>query len=309
MFCKNCGANLPEGKLICDNCGASQINEQPQQNPAAQPVYQTPVQPQYPQQPMYQQYPQQPVYPQYRPQPVYQPPMQPQRRHSDPVSVSKKTFMKEYASSGTKSKNTFVTVTFVLTLLLLIASVIVPLVTPFYKIPVVSTILAIDGTTPADITSGLKGLVTELEIALRIDNVASEEERNATIACLNSMRTMVETPSVINVRSTLSVFKSEVAPLLGADDLRTAGELMTLMDVVIYILLGMFLLPLIFTLLGGLRKSAGLTVAAMIFTGITQLFFSGFLFVVLSLILNIIQIVLCSSVKKAYRIFRTTGVY
>ena len=60
MFCKNCGSQIPDGSIMCSNCGAV-MSVKPA---ASEPVQQVPQQPAY-QQPVYQQ----PVYQ----QPVYRP--------------------------------------------------------------------------------------------------------------------------------------------------------------------------------------------------------------------------------------------
>ena len=83
MFCKNCGADIPEGSTFCGNCGMKVTVEPSQQEPINQ-QYQQPeadpqTQPEEPQQDTYQTYqqvpPQQPQYsqPVYNAQPVQQP--------------------------------------------------------------------------------------------------------------------------------------------------------------------------------------------------------------------------------------------
>ena len=54
MYCKNCGAQLPDNAVFCTECGAQQAAPQPQPQPQPQPTYQQPQQPVY-QQPVYQQ--------------------------------------------------------------------------------------------------------------------------------------------------------------------------------------------------------------------------------------------------------------
>lgn len=82
MFCKNCGSQIPDGSIMCSNCGAvvspaaasDPISQAPQQHAYQQPAHQQMYQ-QMPQQPTYQQAAyQQPGYqqPGYQ-QPVYQP--------------------------------------------------------------------------------------------------------------------------------------------------------------------------------------------------------------------------------------------
>ncbi|MBP5208349.1 MAG: zinc ribbon domain-containing protein [Clostridia bacterium] len=54
MYCKNCGAQLPDNAVFCTECGAQQAAPKPQPQPKQQPTYQQPQQPVY-QQPVYQQ--------------------------------------------------------------------------------------------------------------------------------------------------------------------------------------------------------------------------------------------------------------
>ena len=76
------------------------------------------------------------------------------------------------------------------------------------------------------------------------------------------------------------------------------------MLVIIIIMAVSYFLPLLFALLGGLNKSTGLTVTALIFTVLSQLILCGILYVVLSLAIFIFQAVLCNKVQKAYNSYR-----
>jgi hypothetical protein len=61
MFCKNCGAQIPDGSVFCTECGTRVQEEPVQEEPVAQePIQEEPVQPEY-------------VQPEYTPveQPVY----------------------------------------------------------------------------------------------------------------------------------------------------------------------------------------------------------------------------------------------
>lgn len=75
MFCKNCGAEIPDGSVFCGNCGMQTSVEQPRQEPVnqysnaennayqsyQQPRYAQPEQPVYNSEPVYNAQPVQPV--------------------------------------------------------------------------------------------------------------------------------------------------------------------------------------------------------------------------------------------------------
>ena len=123
MFCHNCGANLPEGTVFCGNCGARQNAQQraasQQQAPVQQRQQPTPVQQRTAPQP-----------PVYQPQPANRP----------PLPVSKKEFLSQHADPSTRQNVKLATATFILTLVLILASIVIPLATPFHKIPAVSLV-------------------------------------------------------------------------------------------------------------------------------------------------------------------------
>ena len=84
-----------------------------------------------------------------------------------------------------------------------------------------------------------------------------------------------------------------------------AEQASMIMTVLMIGMVAFFFLPLLLTLLAGLNKSAGLTVAALIFTAISQFALCGIVFVVISLVLFIAQAVICGKVNKAYQDYRT----
>lgn len=282
MFCPNCGANLPEGTTFCGNCGAPQNAQQPQQAPQ-QPAYQ----------------PQ----PSYQPQPMYQMPPQPVYRA--PLPVSKKEYLAKHADEGTKGKAKLVNITLILSILLILASIFVPLATPFFDIPVMSTMLTIAEADADELTEELEGSLKELKAEYKYQKEFMEkDERKAAEAVMDSAEKLLDNFSVLNFTSFVSVAKTEGEGYMDDADIEEMEQIAQIMYIVIGVLAAAFLLPLLFAILGGVNKSTGLTVTALVFTVLSQLTLCGILFVVLSLVIFIAQAVLCSGIKKNYEAFR-----
>jgi len=66
----------------------------------------------------------------------------------------------------------------------------------------------------------------------------------------------------------------------------------------------LFVLPALFALLGGLKKSVVWSVLALVFSILPQLALNGVLWLVANAVVLIVQIVLCSMVQKRYRAYR-----
>ena len=81
----------------------------------------------------------------------------------------------------------------------------------------------------------------------------------------------------------------------------TGNELAKIQNILLIVALGAFFLPLLFTLLGGFLKSTGLTITALIFTVFVQILLCPIWTVALSLVIYILQAVLCAKIKKAKR--------
>ena len=293
MFCPKCGANVPEGTPFCGSCGTP-LNAQ-QQAPVQQPTYQAPVQ-----QPTYRPAPQQPAY-----QPTYQPVQQPQPMRPAPVAVSKREFLSKHADSATKKNSLLVTICFLLTLVLIAASIIVPLATPFFNIPIVSTILSADGMDADEMMEEMEYSVDEIKEDFRAQKqYMDDDEQEAAEAVIDGVDALIENFSVLNLKNLLSLVGDVGVDYMDSSDLQTLEEIGMIMDVIIGILIGAFVLPLLFALLGGLLKSTGLTVTALVFTVLSQLILCGLVYVLLSLVIFIVQAVLCSKLTKAYNSYR-----
>lgn len=268
MFCPNCGANLPDSATFCGNCGAPQKTQQPQQ-----PVYQAP--------------------PQYRPA---TPPV---------IPMSKKEFLAQKADPATRKTGSLVTITLLISLVLIAASIFVPLTVPFFDIPAIDLLLTVAEADPDELIEELEVSLEELEDSYdRGKSTMDSDEREAAKKVIDSMDALIENFSVLNFKNLVSVTQKEGDGYMDRQDLEEIEQIDQIMTVVIASLAGSFLLPLVFALLGGLNKSTGLTVTALVFTVLSQLTLCGLLLAAASLTVYIVQAVLCSKVQRAYNDYR-----
>ena len=301
MFCTNCGANVPDGTQVCPNCGNPMQQAQPQYQ---QPQYQQPQyqQPEY-QQPQYQQ-------PQYR-QPEYRP--QQTSAGIDRDAMNKREFIAHTTNKAVKRNALVVTVTMLLCLALLAGSVYAVLAMPFYDIPVMSAILDLGGVTPVEVKYELQDALAQVRYHYNFDKQMIQQagvdagltktELELAEQILDSTDKLAENMSVLNFRKFLKVVEQTVESYTFGLDMSEFNAVAKGLDVVIGLVIGFFFLPLLFTLLGGLLRSSGLTVTGLIFTLLAQIVLCGWLFGLISLVLYITQVVFCSKITKAYRSF------
>ena len=294
MFCPNCGTNLPDGTPVCTTCGR-QLNA-PQQSAPQQPApQQSAPQPVY-QQPAYQQ----PVYQ----QPVYQAPVR-------PISITKKEYLATKAPASVKQTAGFVIITLILTLALVVGSAIVPLAISIFDVPMVDTIFNMIDDESADpdlLLEELERSYVDAKLQYRLQkDFWSKSEREDAEKALDALEKVVDSFSILNLMSFLDV-AADLVDNYSHYDLGVSEEEIesysAAMMVIIIVVAVSFLLPFALTLIAGLTKSTGCTIAALIFTVLNQLVLCGFLWVLLSLALFIIQAVICSKVNKAYQDYR-----
>lgn len=291
MNCPNCGGPIPEGATFCGYCGTT---VQPQQPPYQQPQYrQQPPQQPYP--PQYQQ-PYQPAYqqPPYQ-QPQYQPPV-------PRVTLTRKEFLAR-ATGPVKTKSTLVLVTMLIAIALLLVSLILPIAGPITGIPVLSTAVALAGEDMNELMELLRDEVDMLEEDLETSGEYMEDdELEAAEKLIDDLKVLSKSPSLLNTLKLTSTLRDDCLEYFDESDAEVFEKLPMVVGIVIASLAAMFALPLLFTLLGGLKKSAGWTVAAMILSLGPQMLLSSVFIGLGTLAVFIVQIVLCSQVKKAYEI-------
>lgn len=189
-------------------------------------------------------------------------------------------------------------ITFILSLILLIVSAIAPLITNIPDIPIVSWAL---GNEAEDSLNEIDEAFEELEEFRGHEGFTLKQEK-AFDNVLEKAEKIDDSFSLVNIRSFITSareFGKVVEDATDIDsDLETIDEFEKYINIITLVVLGLFVLPLIFTLLGGLLKSKGLTITALVLVILPQLALSGVLFVVLSLIIYITQAVFCGKAKK-----------
>lgn len=210
-------------------------------------------------------------------------------------------YQQPQAPAPVKKNATPIMITFIISIVLIIASILAPMVTPFFEIPVISAVAEeIDDMDVKELEDGVEEALDQAKAEYKLikDDLSSKEKKQyeKLIKCMEKMEKNL---SLLNIKSTAKALEGmdEAYQPDGLDEDMEA--LNTAVGIVVGASIGAFVLPLLFAILGGLKKSAGLTVAALIFTAISQAILSGVLLLILSAVVYIVQIVLCKNYKKA----------
>lgn len=289
MICPHCGAALANGLERCNCCGGTLKIRYPQnQRPQEQPSQEQP--PQY-QPPQYQP-------PQYQP-PVYTPPT--------PGKESKKVFFRQIAPKKLKVQWQLVYLTMALALILIAVGTVLPIFRPILRIPSVSNMLSIGGISVRDVTDAVDMLYDELSQEYEL-GYWDGEELDMVEDLLDALDRFSGSFNLLDLSRLASSLRSEYDDILrqylGASELRILDIVAKLPTIAIIAIIASFLLPLIFTVLAGLKKSLGFTIAAMILTLLPITLINGWAFCTMTLAVFVPQIVFCANTRKAYKNYK-----
>lgn len=289
MICPHCGAALANGLERCNCCGGTLKIRYPQnQRPQERPSQEQP--PQY-QPPQYQP-------PQYQP-PVYTPPT--------PGKESKKVFFRQIAPKKLKVQWQLVYLTMALALILIAVGTVLPIFRPILRIPSVSNMLSIGGISVRDVTDAVDMLYDELSQEYEL-GYWDGEELDMVEDLLDALDRFSGSFSLLDLSRLASSLRSEYDDILrqylGASELRILDIVAKLPTIAIIAIIASFLLPLIFTVLAGLKKSLGFTIAAMILTLLPITLINGWAFCTMTLAVFVPQIVFCANTRKAYKNYK-----
>ena len=289
MICPHCGAALANGLERCNCCGGTLKIRYPQnQRPQERPSQEQP--PQY-QPPQYQP-------PQYQP-PVYTPPT--------PGKESKKVFFRQIAPKKLKVQWQLVYLTMALALILVAVGTVLPIFRPILRIPSVSNMLSIGGISVRDVTDAVDMLYDELSQEYEL-GYWDGEELDMVEDLLDALDRFSGSFNLLDLSRLASSLRSEYDDILrqylGASEMRVLDIVAKLPTIAIIAIIASFLLPLIFTVLAGLKKSLGFTIAAMILTLLPITLINGWAFCTMTLTVFIPQIVFCANTRKAYKNYK-----
>ena len=289
MICPHCGAALANGLERCNCCGGTLKIRYPQnQRPQERPSQEQP--PQY-QPPQYQP-------PQYQP-PVYTPPT--------PGKESKKVFFRQIAPKKLKVQWQLVYLTMALALILIAVGTVLPIFRPILRIPSVSNMLSICGISVRDVTDAVDMLYDELSQEHEL-GYWDGEELDMVEDLLDALDRFSGSFNLLDLSRLASSLRSEYDDILrqylGASELRILDIVAKLPTIAIIAIIASFLLPLIFTVLAGLKKSLGFTIAAMILTLLPITLINGWAFCTMTLVIFVPQIVFCANTRKAYKNYK-----
>lgn len=283
MYCPNCNAELPDGSAFCGCCGAKLTQ------PEAQ-TYTAPAAPAYPNYSAYTSY--------------------------TSNNMTKKEFLASDAGLHARGQAKLAVLVCLIAVAVIIAGIFATLTMPIFDIPVLSMALEvasaeedldIDELTD-DLEDSIDGMEEDYEA---IEDELSKSERKDVEGWIDDANDVADSFSILNLRrfaDSTTVIIEEYGEEFYDSDLENTTEDMEVinqvMDAIIVFLVGFFFLPILFAILGGTLKNTALTVVGIVFTAIAQVIFCGMLWVVLSLVVGVVQAVLCSKVNTAYRDYR-----
>ena len=273
MFCPKCGAQQPNGLSSCPNCGYCFSQQNQSSCPQEQPVIQTALQ-------------------------------------AEPMPLPA-NFNTPKITKFQKNAGKLVYITFFLTLVLLVASVLSPLTTDLFELSAVDIVsdIAFPEENTTEYAEEYKEETNKMieEIKSEYNKLSDEipfELKQEFEQLLESVEKLSNNFSLLNFRNTAEIAEEVVDDLNERtefnlneyeNELDEAGEIL---DYIILGVIGLFALPFLFTLLGGLLKSKVLTILALIFTVIPQLLLCGIPLIVCTIIVYIVQVVFCAKAKK-----------
>ena len=281
MYCPNCNAELPEGTSFCGCCGAKLTQPETQQYAA----------------------PAAPAYPGYATYTTYARPMN---------NMTKKEFLASDAGLHARGQAKLAVLVCLIAVAAIIAGIFATMTMPIFDIPVMSMAMEAADADPDELLDELENELEVMEEEYEmIEDDCSKSEREDIEDWMDSANDLTDSFSILNLKNFVNdttMIVDEYGDEFNTSDLDEIVEGMDAvnqaMGAVIVFLVGFFFLPILFAVLGGTLKNTALTIVGMVFTAIAQIIFCGIIWVVLSLVVGVVQAVLCSKVHTEYQNYR-----
>lgn len=265
MFCFHCGASLPEGTKLCEQCGTDLSDTKasapivPEEAPAIPPV-------------------------------------------KEDIPVKKAS---EGPAGFGKPLRIAITVTMILSLLLILASGLIMLGTNVTEMGIVTwsmdTFLELDLQEELDgLSEARRSLKTKYNNEFSTLSKTQHSDLKEMIA---QIETVQEDNSVLKLIRFLDYLVGQSEKSDDADEQLYSIDTGNLQDfrqtkIILFVVMGLaYLLPLLFALLAGLLKKTGLTVTALILTCLVQVITGAMILFVISLAVYLLQILFCGLLK------------
>ncbi len=262
MFCNKCGTKLPDGTTFCTECGANLAPiKKSEPTPKAEPA--------------------------------------PEKSAAKAIPEVKIPEVK-LPDLKKLDKPVLVLVTMALSILLIIMGISSTMNMPFYEIPAASFLLDMSGDEDAaeELLDSVDESIDDMEDELNFkEDFMDDDEVEAVEDVIKSMKTLKNEFSINNFNKFVELLEDIDEDFNSGFDVDEIDEIQAIMGTLVAIIRGSFVLPVLFWVLGGLRKSAGLTITAMVFTTISQLIYCGLLWVIISLAVGVAQVKLCKAIN------------
>ena len=280
MFCFHCGTNCPDGTAFCEKCGT---DLRCTLSPATAAV------------------------PESAPAPESSSPIVPKEAPVIP-SDSGEIPAKKARKSPVRFKKPLqisITVTMILSILLVLVSGVIMLSTNVTEMGIVNW--GMDTFLDLDLQEELDDLnETRRELKTKYNNefaTLTKAQRNDLKKMINEIEDVQKDSTLLKLIRFLDYLVAEAgepaeeSPLFSVSNeyLQNFSQTKTILFVVIGLL---YLLPVLFALLGGLLKNTGLTVTALILTVLVQALSGTVIPLVVSLVVYLVQILFCKLLKK-----------
>lgn len=275
MHCNVCGAPLEDGVRFCGTCGTVQPE------PVSQPTPDTSGAVSY---------------------------TNPNYTTPSATPVSKNKYISTLGSEKVKSANKLCRIAFIAVIVIMALALYSVLNRPVIEVAFMDMALSSsDKAEFEEIVDDMGDELDQMEDQLDLlDDDLSKSEKKALKKFIDVTKDAYDSFSMMNMKAVIDTAE-EIEDIDALDDFANFEGLENVseqMDMLLDVFCICWLIPMAFTLLGGFFKRSGLTVIAMILAAFYNLFFSGFLWLLLATAAYIVMLRALGTINKEYKAYR-----